>query len=283
MKDFGGKWTIQKIEIFVKYAKAYLQIMKKHPYWKIMYFDGFAGSGEIEKNGNSYNTLIEGVAQRMLSIEDPRPFDMLYFVEKDANKAKRLKYLIEEQFPDKLNITHIVTEDFNKKLHDLANFLQHPNNKNYKVLAFVDPYGMQVEWDSLLALKNLSIDMWILVPTGIGVVRLLKRDGKISNAWLDKLKIFLGLDEHEINDYFYKTETVNTLFGKETIKKKEENAISKAAELYKSRLNEIFKHVSEPFIMKNTKGSTMFHFYMASNNSTAQKIANDIVKPQLKH
>ena len=44
MNGFGGKWTHDKIEVFMKYLDAYMQIMKKHPYWKLLYFDGFAGS-----------------------------------------------------------------------------------------------------------------------------------------------------------------------------------------------------------------------------------------------
>ena len=45
MNEFGGDWTKTKIEILVEYAKAYLQIMSKRTYFKLLYFDGFAGSG----------------------------------------------------------------------------------------------------------------------------------------------------------------------------------------------------------------------------------------------
>src|SRR4030042_1870538 len=43
---WGGTWTMQKLDAFVDYVKAYLTIMKKNRYWKTIYFDGFAGSGE---------------------------------------------------------------------------------------------------------------------------------------------------------------------------------------------------------------------------------------------
>lgn len=49
MNEFGGNWTKIKIEILVKYAKAYLTIMKSRTFFKLLYFDGFAGSGEIVK------------------------------------------------------------------------------------------------------------------------------------------------------------------------------------------------------------------------------------------
>ena len=50
MNNFGGNWTENKIDILVEYAKAYLVIMNKFTKkfgWKLLYFDGFAGSGLI--------------------------------------------------------------------------------------------------------------------------------------------------------------------------------------------------------------------------------------------
>jgi hypothetical protein len=47
MNQFGGDWTEKKIEMVVGYAKAYLTIMNKYPQFKTLYFDGFAGSGDI--------------------------------------------------------------------------------------------------------------------------------------------------------------------------------------------------------------------------------------------
>ena len=52
MNNFGGNWTENKIEILVEYAKAYLNIMNTYATkynWKLLYFDGFAGSGFIKK------------------------------------------------------------------------------------------------------------------------------------------------------------------------------------------------------------------------------------------
>ncbi len=121
--------------------------------------------------------------------------------------------------------------------------------------------------------------MWILVPTGIGINRLLKKDCQISEEWLHKLNSFLGLSEDEILSYFYSEVHENTLFGQEIKICKEDQAIEKAGNLYKEQLLSVFKHVSNPFLMRNKTGSILFHFFMASNNFTAQKIANDIIKP----
>lgn len=279
MNTFGGNWTENKIEILVEYAKAYLTIMNKYAKpsgWKLMYFDGFAGSGLIVKEKNDHRREIVGAARRIIEIEEPMPFDEYYFVEMDKENMKDLEQNTKIAFPKKKIYT--VTEDCNIKLLSLAKFLSSPKGKSYKILAFIDPCGMQLKWSAIEPLKKLSIDVWILVPTGMGVSRLLKKNGNISDAWLNKLEIFLGMERNEILEFFYKEQEVQTLFGPETIVTKEQKAIEKSAELYRNRLSTVFDFVSETYVLKTDANTTLFHFLMASNNEKAHKIANDIVK-----
>ena len=279
MNEFGGNWTENKIEILVEYAKAYLNIMNTHASkydWKLLYFDGFAGSGFIKKGNKEDQRLIVGGAKRILEIEDPRSFDLFYFVEKETDNIELLKTNTKDKFPSKK--IHIVNTDCNEKIESMSKFLVSDKGKKYKTLAYIDPCGMQLNWSSLEALEKLSVDVWILVPTGMGVNRLLKNNSEISEAWLTKLQVFLGMEKEEILSYFYNESTVYTLFGEEKILSKEDKAIEKSAKLYSERLNKLFKFVSEPYILKNSSNSIMFHFFMASNNATAAKIANQIVK-----
>jgi hypothetical protein len=115
-----------------------------------------------------------------------------------------------------------------------------------------------------------------LVPTGLGVNRLLKKNGQISDAWLERLEMFLGLTRDEVEKYFYKK--IDTLFPDITFVQKEEDAIEKSAKLYQKRLKDVFKYVSKPYELKNTTNSVMYHLYLATNNESGVKIANDIVK-----
>lgn len=274
MNQFGGDWTEKKIEIVVDYAKAYLTIMNAYPKFKCLYFDGFAGSGDISKDDSTSLEIIKGAAIRILEINEPKSFDIYYFVELDEDNKNSLEKSINENFAEKK--TFVVCDDCNNRLMKMAEYLQ--KNNTVRTLAFIDPFGMALKWSSVEILKGLGIDLWILVPTGIGVNRLLKRNGDISEAWLQKLEISLGLTREEIKKHFYKSNTVNTLFGEETNLEKEKNAIEKAGELYKSKLNEVFKFVSKPLQLKNSTGSIMYHFMMASNNAAAFKIANDVIK-----
>lgn len=273
MNKFGGNWTKIKIEILVDYANAYLQIMKDKEFFKLLYFDGFAGSGSIIKGDKIDVDITVGAAKRIVEIEKPRPFDTYYFVETDDDNIKSLKVVTQDLFPQKK--IFLVKEDCNKKLIDLSNFLRNPVNKFYRTLAYIDPCGMQVEWRSIESLKGLSLDMWILVPTGLGVNRLLKKNGDISEAWINRLESFLGISKSEITDLFYTKSP--TLFEEFTHIQKEDKAIEKSAQLYGNRLQEVFEYVSRPYELKNSSNSVMYHLFLTSNNKAAVKIANDIV------
>lgn len=274
MNDFGGDWTKIKIEILVAYAKAYLAIMKDRRFYKLMYFDGFAGSGFIVKDNKVDIDITVGAARRIIEINDPRPFDSYYFVEKDPKNFNLLEENTKEIFKEKKIYT--VCEDCNKKLIDLGNFLRDPKNKNYRTLAYIDPCGMQVEWRSIESLRGLPIDMWVLVPTGLGVNRLLKNNGQISEAWLERLEIFLGIPKEDIEKNFYKK--IETLFPDIAFLEKEKDAIEKSAKIYRNRLKEVFNFVSKPYELRNSTNSVMYHLFLTSNVETGVKIANDIVK-----
>ena len=257
--------------------------MKEHPYWKLMYFDGFAGTGEIKIEGKIDFKIIEGAAKKVVAISDPRMFDMYYFVELDQKKAKQLKDSLAQI---KQSGIYVVSDDCNKKLLKLSQYLKGEvgiDGKKFKVLAFIDPCGMAVNWSSIEALKGLGIDMWILAPTGLGANRLLKKDRKISDAWLERLEAFFGINRQEIFDNFYQETTFRDLFGNENIQiTKKKAAISKIYKLYSDRMKAVFTHISEPYELINKQNSVMFHLFLASNNSTAVKIANDIIR-KLKH
>jgi three-Cys-motif partner protein len=266
---WGGRWTKEKISIFIKYIPAYLRIMNRQSF-KLIYFDGFAGSGNIPVNEENY---LQTVALQVISMNNPRPFDMYYLVDRDKEKSKQLEQIIKKDFRGKQ--IFVVSEDCNIKLRKLAQYLQ--EHKEFRALAFLDPYGMQVNFKSLESFKGLSCDMWMLIPSGIGINRMLPRDGDIPSAWIKKLSSFLGLTEEEIKKEFYKQEKEQTLFGTYTFIKKEDKAIHKIIQLYSMKLNTIWDYVSEPLPLFNNKNALMFHFLMVSQNRTALKIANDII------
>lgn len=75
---FGGIWTESKISILETYARQFLTVFKNQLNQKLLYFDGFAGLGEIEVEDieNNQTRTIEGAAVRVLKIDKPRSFNM---------------------------------------------------------------------------------------------------------------------------------------------------------------------------------------------------------------
>ncbi len=91
--DFGGSWTIKKLDILEEYLNAYTTALKNQPF-KLMYIDAFAGSGHISlrREDEDAREFYEGSAARAIKIED-KPFDRLTFVEKDTERYQKLEEL----------------------------------------------------------------------------------------------------------------------------------------------------------------------------------------------
>ncbi|MBT2563032.1 three-Cys-motif partner protein TcmP [Pedobacter sp. ISL-68] len=271
--EFGGLWTETKINILYKYASAYLFIMNKQKF-HLTYFDGFAGSGEIKIGNEKDFKIIEGAAQKVVGITMPRGFDIYYFVEKDQEKKRLLEFALKTKRPT--NNIFVVAEDCNIVLKRLAAYLQKDSFR--KALIFLDPFGMNLDWSSIEILKGLGVDLWVLSPTGVGANRLLKKDLKISEAWWLRLEKFFGIDRQIITNSIYDEEIVTDLFGPRKVITKSSSANDKLFKIYSEKLNTVFDLISDPYVIVNSNNSLMYHFFCASNNVSAIKIANDLVK-----
>ena len=154
-------------------------------------------------------------------------------------------------------------------------------DKKLASLVLLDPFGMQVDWSSIEMLKGTRTDLWILIPTGVIVNRLLDRKGELTH--IEKLKSFFGKDEDFLRDYFYTISQEQTFVGEIEKIKKVEKPIQKIAELYIKKLKDIFKYVTpEPMVLYNSRNTPIFHFACASNSSVAVKIANEIISKKQK-
>ena len=297
-KTWGGKWTEEKLDAFEKYVRAYLTIMNKYrdAYdWKLLYFDGFAGSGTRNQEDEEQEVEIaydlfeeevtiedlnvyEGAAERVVKIEGSRmrSFDHFYFVDKNDESCKALEEKLESYKTN--GKKHFLNKDANETVKMLASTLR--NNNDCKALAFLDPFGMQIDWVSIESLKDLSVDLWILVPTGVIINRLLERkiDQQKGLAHADKLQSFFGMTESEIKNSFYTEAQIPTLFGEETVITKTKNSIRKIAQLYIQRLKGVFPYVTDdPLVLFNNHNVPIYHLVCASKNKTALRIAQDII------
>lgn len=287
-REWGGAWTEKKLDAFAKYVAAYLKILKNQPQWKTAYFDGFAGSGS-RKEHNAYTSdlylqmsftkdeenVYRGAAERVLTLPDDLLFDFHYFIDTSLESLSQLEAKLKALDNSKKTRLDFKAGDCNKWLFELANALK---TKNLAALVLLDPFGMQIDWSSIASLKGTRSDIWILVPTGVIINRLLFRSGKLKHV--KKLESFFGLSSEAIEKEFYNKKVEPTLFGEEEVVSKIVNPIHHIMKLYIKQLKTIWKHVTEePLRLNNNCGRPLFHLAFASNNANALKIANQIIEP----
>lgn len=140
--------------------------MNKYPYWKTIYFDGFAGSGSRKEVKSSLYKQLEiteeeeriyrGAAERVLSLRDGLSFDFYYFIDKAESSLQKLEIKLSKI--NSINEKKLVfrSGDANQWILKLADTLK--TNK-YAALVFLDPFGMQIDWDSIAALRDTRSDI----------------------------------------------------------------------------------------------------------------------------
>ncbi len=284
---FGGDWTTAKLEIVGDYLRAYTKALQRQPF-RTAYIDAFAGTGyrTLADDGSTTGllfpdlsaagpqALLDGSASIALKTE-PR-FDKYIFVERSAERCRELEHL-KLEFPDRADDINIRPGDANEIIRSLCE----KDWSSRRAVLFLDPYGMQVEWQTVEAIaKTQGIDLWILFPLGIGVNRLLTRSGEIPDPWRKRLDLFLGTGDWF--DAFYRVEHVDTLFGQQELRVVKASTAT-IGRYFNERLASIFAGVApEPKVLVNSTGCPLYLLCFAVGNEKgapiALRIANHLLK-----
>ena len=144
--QFGGPWTVEKLDALRAYLNAYAQALKNQPFRRY-YIDAFAGTGDRTVKRQEAAGLLEipeldvmtkGSARVALEIEPP--FDRYIFIEKRRRRSSALEYL-KSEFPN--CAIEILNEDANAAVQRICRDTDWRSNR---AVLFLDPYGMQVSW-----------------------------------------------------------------------------------------------------------------------------------------
>lgn len=296
--QFGGDWTTRKLEVLKGYLSAYNIALreKPSPQWPFerTFIDAFAGTGYRQERRRSHvssvedkasllfpdlaakqpQDLLDGSARIALKTE-PR-FNKYIFVERSADRCRHLEGLREE-FPQLAADIDIRLGDANAEIQDLC---LNRSWRSHRAVLLLDPYGMQVDWKTIEAVAGTkAIDLWLLFPLGMGVNRLLPRNGEVPEAWRRRLDALLGTTDWY--DEFYKVERTADLFGDqaECVVKATMETIGK---YFTRRLSEVFAGVAEPGVLHNSSNNPLYLFCFAVGNEngkpTALRIANHMLR-----
>jgi three-Cys-motif partner protein len=292
---FGGDWTSTKLEILAKYLKAYTTALKDKPTadraFQKAYIDAFAGTGYRSMRGEDGSDesanlvfpdladtgpqeLLDGSARLALKTEPQ--FDRYIFIDRNKDRVRQLEQL-KTEFSDLAPRITVKKGEANQEIRKLCE----KNWSSHRAVLLLDPYGMQVEWETISAIaKTKAIDLWLLFPLGIGVNRLVTRSGEIPEGWQRRLDKLLGTTEWR--EEFYARDRHPTLFGGE-----EERVIKASKETigryFNKRLESVFPGVANtPGVLRNSVNCPLYLFCFAAGNEKrapiALKIANSLLK-----
>ncbi len=288
---FGGDWTDAKLAILAAYLQAYTTALSGQAFKKA-YIDAFAGSGtRAARDPDSAGTagsllfpdladpgpqrLLDGSARVALQVE-PR-FDKYIFVEKSPERCQQLE-LLRSDFPEHSDAIDVRQGEANEAIQRLC---ASPRMwKDRRAVLFLDPYGMQVEWTTIEAVAaTKAIDLWLLVPLGMGMNRLATKSGQLPAAWRKRMDLFLGTQAWY--DEFYRTETKPTLFGQQEVQVKA--SMDVMARYFNNRLKQVFPGVAEePGVLYNSARNPLYMFCFAVGNDRGKDIALRIANHLLK-
>lgn len=217
--------------------------------------------------------LLDGSARLALKVEPQ--FDRYMFIERDAKRCAELEGL-KTEFPDLAASIRVEEGEANATIQKICA----KDWSSHRAVLFLDPYGMQVEWQTIEAIaKTKAIDLWLLFPLGIGVSRLLTRTGEIPTGWRTRLDKLLGTTSWY--EEFYKVEHKTDLFGndEERVVKATNETI---ARYFTDRLKTIFAGVAEPGVLRNSSNNPLYLLCFAAGNEKgapiALRIANSLLK-----
>ena len=184
-----GEWSRDKHYFLMRYIDAFTTSMK-NKWSELHYIDLFAGAG-VERLETS-NTLAWG--SPMIAALARFKFTKLHLCENDPKKHEALKARIA-----RVNcLAQVLCGDANEKIHEIVKSISTPKTLS---LAFLDPYGLHIDMETLQTLKHNRVDLIIFFADRLDALRNWRHyylENPDSN--LDR---FLGSDSNwrkEIND-----------------------------------------------------------------------------------
>ena len=268
--DTIGSWSVDKLNLLRKYLAAYVTVLRNQSWCKgYEYIDGFAGTGRPQTRDE--HRYIDGSPR--VALELPDPFTKYHFIESSNWRIKKLETLRKE-FPSQQ--IEIYPGDCNDLLR--RKIVPDLRMQSFKrALAFLDPFGMELEWSTLEEVARVETIEVFLNFSVMAINRNVRRRRKedIAPAVREQMDRFWGT-EWEAELY----EEERTLFGPKTVRIKQSG--KELGQRFQNRLKEIFPHSTVPVLMTNSKNAPLYCLVFAGHNQTGVKIANDIFGKFLK-
>lgn len=155
------EWAALKLLFLFSYVQIYTSIIPKN-FEKMYYIDLFAGSGVNKIDTTS--DLLAG-SPVIVPMFARQPFDNLFLIERDYERRgclhKRLSLLQIPNF-EVIGLNREQKIDCNSEIDHVLPIL---SERSTHYLVFIDGYGLEVDWDTIMKLLKRSGDLIIRFPT----------------------------------------------------------------------------------------------------------------------
>jgi three-Cys-motif partner protein len=284
---FGGPDTGKKLRCLKEYLQAFSIALRKQQF-ACVYVDAFAGSGsrtEVRPGlplfGPEFAEPDElttpGSAR--LAIEIDPPLHSIVLIEEDSDRFSELERLRQE-YPNRSIILR--KGDANAYVQRLCVNTKwrqsKPGRRGIRGVIFLDPYGMEVSWQTVEAIaKTGALDCWYFFPLS-GLYRNAPHDpAKLDASKQAALDRVLGATDWRQRWYEHETLAADIF---ETQGQAVRRADVGAIEAYvKERLKTAFKGaVLDPIRLHHRNGAPLASLFFAVSNTseTAVKLATGI-------
>jgi three-Cys-motif partner protein len=257
--EFGSVHTLIKLQTLAAYMAAYATALKNLRF-RLHYIDSFAGTGTCWIKVRGERVEVAGSAS--IATECKPAFNRLVFIEEDPQKVQALERL--KAAKSELDIA-VVNDDV-RALEPRID----------RAIAFLDPYGMAVKWETLEHLaRSRIVDVWYLFPLSAVCRQLARGASGIDADKASALTRIFGTDEWRTA--FYGPARQANLFADPSPDERNVN-VPEILAWWKRRLETIFPAVAEPKILYQVTESgkpraPLFALYFAVSNPAPKAIA----------
>jgi len=154
-----GEWSRDKHYFLMRYIDGFTNSMKNKNWSGLHYIDIFAGAG-IERLEDSQDI---GWGSPLIDAQAPNPFDRLHLCELNEQKYEALEKRI-AKYTSGCQVLH---GDANDKIHEIVKNIPSRSLS----LAFLDPFGLHLDYDTLCVLNNIRADLIVFFPDHLDALR----------------------------------------------------------------------------------------------------------------
>jgi three-Cys-motif partner protein len=259
----AGDWTYDKLYYLNAYLARFIVSMRKKQWRAIHYIDLFAGPG---KNRLSSGKIIPG--SPLLALSQEQPFNHYYFTDLDPVYVDALKRRCSNH-PEYAQISFLVG-DANQVVDQIVSEVTNIDSIFTKGqwpslnLAFLDPEGLELHWNTVEKLANRRTDLIIYYPQ-MGITRDAPRE--MESQPPTPIDRFFG--DTNWRDLYRKYQNREETFLHRTL-----------LDYYKLKLTALGytdNHIVEP-LLKNSKEVPLYRLLFACKHSLGNQFWADVTK-----